>query len=603
MPRPVTILSLPAPLLERILTHAAHGRRGKLPFATWSTLPAVHPAFRAAFYAAVSRVALADAYAVSAAHYPTLASYTHAARRILAGPLLRCGRLRDLDLNACDALTDEDVAAFAARAPPLASFTVTVCRGQTDAAVLALARASPRLRAADVSGCDRHRHSAALLAAGGADPDAVREARWAAGQRHVPCHALTNSSLLALATFCRGLRSLTVSNAPHVTDTALRALAALPELDDVVLRRLPAITDAGVRALVSGPASLTSLSLFSNTALGDDALRAVATGRASRRSLAFFGMTFSYAVSDAGFAALVEAVPTLDELQADHCGQVTDAWTRPVRGGGGLTRVSVRNVGIVLTARGVCDLANDGRGGSRLTALNLGFVASVDAELLRALRDAAPALEVLVLDACGGVDDEAAEVIGGFEKLRTLDLSWCSKVTAAGVSSLCGGVAGPRLTRLSIGPLPRGSDEVGGADDLPDVEDVAAAGQGHGIALADEEEEAAAAPVLAALVTQEAAQFANALDLAVHEQEDEELTSAAEHAQTVGARSVDPALCEIGRRCAALRELVLCGPVDSHTVNWLRDHTQARIDYLDLSSGISSSIYGAEAETEGEVDL
>jgi hypothetical protein len=176
MPRPVTILSLPAPLLERILTHAAHGRRGKLPFATWSTLPAVHPAFRAAFYAAVSRVALADAYAVSAAHYPTLASYTHAARRILAGPLLRCGRLRDLDLNACDALTDEDVAAFAARAPPLASFTVTVCRGQTDAAVLALARASPRLRAADVSGCDRHRHSAALLAAGGPAPRAVPRA-------------------------------------------------------------------------------------------------------------------------------------------------------------------------------------------------------------------------------------------------------------------------------------------------------------------------------------------------------------------------------------------------------------------------------------------
>lgn len=630
-----SILSLPPPLLERIVALAAGSRRGKLPFGAWTVLPAVHPAFRAAFHASVTRVALCEAYGAPGGRYESLPAYASAAARLLAGPVLRCARLRALDLNGCDALTDDDVADFAARCPGLVALALTVCRGQTDASVVALARASPRLRRVDVGGCDRHRHSAALLASGGEDPDALREARWAATQRHEPCVSLTNSSMIALATFCPGLRSICLSNAPHVTDTALLAISALPELAVVVLRRLLSITDAGVRALVSGPGSFTSLSLFSNTSLGDEALRAVACGRATSESLAFFGMTFSYNVSDAGLAALVSSVPTLEELQVDHCGQVTDAWTASVLKGGGLTRVSLRNVGIMLTARGLCDLAESGTSAVRLMALNLGFVSTVDAEILRSLRKAAPLIKVLVLDACGGIDDEGAGVVGEFENLRILDVSWCSKITCVGISAICDGAAGPRLERLSIGPIPlpyeeaveAGVDDPGGGEgdvglqwplaqwdlneeDYVDAElgpddNGAHADNAHAWEEEDdgEEEEPPAAPVLENFFGPDAADFANALDLVVHEEEDEEQPLAAAIQAEASRTSpegrvevVDATLYEVGRKCTGLRELVLSGSVNPQTLAWLQKNTGAKIDYLDMQSGVSSSIYDVDDE-------
>jgi hypothetical protein len=613
-----TILSLPLPVLERILTIAADGRRGRLPFAAWPVLTSVHPAFRAAFYAGVTRVALSDAYAAPGG-YESLPAYAAAAARLLAGPLLSCRRLRSLDLNGCDALRDDDVALFASRCPPLASLALTVCREQTDASVVALARVSPRLRRVDIGGCDRHRHSMALLAATGEGEEDLREARWASTRRHRPCAALTNSSLVALSTFCRTLRSVCLSNAPHLTDTALLAVASLPELAAVVLRRLPSITDAGVRALVSGPARITSLSLFSITSLGDQSLEAVAAGRATRDSLEFFGMTFSYNVTDAGFAKLVSVVPTLDELQVDHCARVSDTWTAKVGAGGGLSRVSLRNVGIVVTARGLHDLASSDAGVTSLMALNLGFVSSVDAELLRALRKAAPLLEVLVLDACGSIDSDGAGVIGEFENLRVLDVSWCSKLDPTGISAICNGVAGPRLTRLSIGPIPSPFEEIANmaVDDPGAVENVAAAPivEGGNVVAANaaaafngippageqagEAEEVAAAPVLEAFMGPEAAEIANALDLVLDEDAEPGMLAAAFGQGVVAYEdegvsvAADEVFYEIERKCTSLQELVLSGSVNPRTLAWLQNSTGIRVDYLDMHNGIGSNMYTA----------
>lgn len=664
-PPPPGILTLPQHLLERILLLAAGGRRGAAPFAAWTTLPAVHRDFRCAFYAAVTRVALRDAYAAPAARYTSLLAYAAAPARLLAGPVAACRRLRALDLHGCDSLEDTDIAAFAARCSILRELALTVCRGQTDAAVLALSRASPELRRVDVAGCDRHRHSAAVLASGEGGEEATREARLASTQRHEPCKALTNLSVVALTMFCYKLRSVTLSNAPHITDAALLSISGLPELTVVVLRRLLAITDAGVRALVSGPARITSLSLFSNSTLGDDALRAITHGRATASSLAFFGISFSFNVSDAGLCALVAGVPTLDELQVDHCGQVTDSWMRSAERGGGLTRVSLRNVGLMLTSRGVCDLARAGACAAetcRLVAINLGFVSTVNTELLRQLRAAAPQLEVLVLDACGSVDDDSARVIAGFECLRVLDLSWCSKLSSDGIAALCNGVVGARLERLSIGPIPLpeevAADAAAAAAAAADVAAAAAAaaavGDGGGNAfpagagdggaqwpppqwLGDgvagnngeggdaeggiedegdsdgneqpandgEEAEEAAMPALLEYFGDEAGELGNALDLVVHEvSDDEEPLAAAFQASLrrgyVENRDdvVDATLYEVGRKCTALRELALSGDVSAAAIAWLTKNTTARIEYLDMQTGISSSIYEDDNEPD-----
>lgn len=463
------------------------------------------------------------------------------------------------------------------------------------------------------------------------------------------------------------------------------------------MRRLPGVTHAGIALLLSSPSRITSLSLLSNPSLGDSALREVARGRATRSSLAFFGMTFSFTVTNTGFSELISSIPSLDELQIDHCADVGDGWMRCVAGSGGLTRVSLRSVPLMLSEMSFVQLANDGAGGSRLEALNLGFVASVDAGMLRGLRLAAPKLEVLVLDACGAVDDEAMEVLGTFEKLHTLDVSWCGHVTAKGVEALGWSLCASRLRRLSVGPVavrardaaaqlaavaggPGGDDLVGingGAAEVLDVQGVQQleqpqeqqaegqhAAQQESLDEAQEQQEAgpepaieeeaeseqeqeaevesdegevseaeaeesqedenelepSAGPLLADYFGMEAGDFANALDLVVHEEDVEPdlafmaATSATADEGAAGddgngpaggdaaadgvppysQTEVDAALRHIGLRCSSLLELNLCGAVSRSTVEWLKANTRARIDYVDMANGISSSIYGNE---------
>lgn len=584
----ITILSLPLAVLSQILSLESSSREGKIFFDShpW-TLPLVHPYFRDAFYAAITRVTLSDALSIpspSAAHFAALP------RAILLGPLRHCGRLADLDLTSCDALCDDDIAAFASH-PALTALTISICLSQTDASTLALARASPSLRHAAISGCDRHRHAAVV----DASPE---EASWAVTRRHVPCAALTNVSLLALATYTPLLSSLTLSNAPYVTDTALRALSALTNLAHVTLRRLPGVTAAGLAHFLSSPSRLTSLSLLSSPSLGDETLRAVATSPATSSTLAFFALTFSFAASDAGVAALL-AIPTLTELQIDHCADVSDAWASSA---GRIERLSLRSVPLV-----VSDASFDSL--SSLTALNLGFVASVGAAMLRGVRAAAPALQVLVLDACGGVDDEALGECGQFERLDVLDVSWCGGVSAQGVRALAGSAAGRRLTRLSLGPVCKDED----AADAVDGAAVAGAGAGGGEG-GNGDDEAPAGPLLADYYGVDAAEVANALDLVVHEEDVEPdmafmaalSAAAASHSPSHPAHGeeeeeaspqqaeIDAALRTVGRKCTQLIELNLCGAISWSTVAWLRRNTQARIEYADVADGIRSGLYDSD---------
>jgi hypothetical protein len=432
--------------------------------------------------------------------------------------------------------------------------------------------------------------------------------------------------MVALSTFCPELRQVSLSNSRNITDTALAALATIRTLSDVLLRRLASITDQGIRSLVNGNGALTRLSILSNTAVGDEAVFAIIQGKATRHSLIFFGLTFNHGVSDDGIAALVEGVPTLEELQIDHCAQVSDNWTIKVRAGGGLSRVSMRAVGLALTAGGLERLACVPSGPATLRALNLGFVSSVNAATLAVLLDAAPQLEVLVLDACGNVDDEAAAVLGQFPAMTTLDLSWCSKLTPRGVTALCNAVAGPRLQRLSIGPISSGipgslEDENEAAAGQEDIDFEGAppslVGDGNmpggtlqvntdatppGMATPGP---AATATVDAGLLEFDASALAQLLELntagaAYHtevlsshqariEGENEVSTP---RSRTIAMR--DAAIYEVGVKCTSLRELILCGGVQPSTVSWLRRNSKARIDYMD--TGICSSVYQPDEE-------
>jgi hypothetical protein len=608
----VRILDLPSDLLARILQLVAGARRGKLPVETWPSLSATCTAFRAALYSSVRTADLASA---------------PAPRALLAGPLRRCPALRTLNLSSCAGVADADVVEFCGKAHDpararLRAVALTVCGLQTDASVVALARASGHaLQACELAGCDRHRHSAR---------SAVRLSADASMQRDVPCRALTNASFVALTTFCPSLAAVTVANATAVDDSALRAIAGLPALTDLILRRLPLVTDAGIRFIANGSSrTITRLSLLSVNRLGDNAVVAIASGPATANSLRLFALTFNYAATDIGIARLVESVPTLEELQCDHCTHVSDTWTSSAAvaslGGsisGGLTRISLRHVGLILTDRGLCDLA-----GTRLRALNLGFVPSVNAETLTTLLSAAPLLTILVLDACANVDDESCAVIAQFENLSTLDLSWCSKLTTRGVRAITSGVAGAHLRRLSIGPVvevPLSSGEAAAGRDNTDNVQVVGGQPGTANAAVHANGDASTTAVVAASAStttdggdtswhleppQVTPPSAMLLPLVLqqtagHDPEGintgyggrEDVAGGEGAGGGRGKSRHDTSLYDIGRKCVQLRELVLCGAVHASTVEWLRRNTRARIDYME--GGLCSSLYTEEENSE-----
>lgn len=471
-----------------------------LPCAAWVYLAPVCRKFRHTLQKAATKVVLGDCYEVPSLEWSlqpsnlqeglnsgrsfrsSLSDFAedryarvdyHAPAMLLQGPLMSCPRLDDLDISGCDVLSDEEVVSFALQETcKLRRLSIRVCNQQTDRSVINLARTSREaLREVELSGCDRHRH-------GAMSPSVSR------ASRHVPCQALTSRSLAALSEYCRNLSQITISNAPSIDNDGIASLATLPKLRDVTLQRVPAVTDTGIERLAAGEARLAKLSLLSNTTLSDSAILALTTGKATKDSLIVFALTFNYSVTDNGIATLVGRLKTLRDIQVDHCSLVSDKWTSAVAAGGGLSRVSLRAVGLELTCPGLAGLAGGSPRMSSLRALNLGFVASVNASALTTLLAAVPQLSVLVLDACSNVDDDAVRVLGRFPKLTSLDLSWCGKLTLDGVMHLCRSNLARTLRRLSIGPVAEPGSVA--QDDAESFGEEGVENVGHGVNLEDD---------------------------------------------------------------------------------------------------------------------
>lgn len=598
------ILDLPPDLLARVICDAAGSEDGRVPFQAWPTFTSVCRAFRSAFYASVAVVDLADCYTLPRSMV-RLHEYSHVARYLLLRPVACLPNLKTLDLSACDSLKDEDVAVFAARSAPLTSFTCTVCLLQTDASVIAIARsANDSLQNLGISGCDPQRHAPAMV--------------FAQRARHQPCAALTNMSVVAISTFCRRLTSISLTNAPHITDTALRALSTLPSLEDIIIRDLPNITDKGVRMLAHGQAKLVSLSLLSNPKLGDAALLAIATGSATQQSLQFFGLSHSSCTTDIGIAAVLDNICTIDEIQLDYCGHISDDWTEKVAAGGGLVRVSVRAAGHGFTSSGVERLASSSTGSSRLCALNLGRCPSVNAAFAQSLCQAAPQIAVLVLDGCDFLDDQAIAVIGQLTALVSLDILRCRSVTTVGVRSLCHSVAASNLRCLSVGPVADvsealtldPSDHAGNNSEI-DFDAVLSFHTSDGIAsdntaqtpasfnvsaghnpshsdaelhLSDTEPVLDRTPSVANLTR--ANEQNDSPSLEINSVSDYSAISSDEQKAMSDLEKSDRdlAFCDIALRCVSLEELVICGDVAPDTLAWLREHTRASIDVIEVTS-------------------
>lgn len=429
------LLDLPQEVFELILRHATASSEGEVSFSYWP-LTSVCTRFRDTIYSLIRRVSLitVDDYRLSSA---STKSFLDIASAVMSGPLQRCRNLQHLSLDGCDALTDKQVGRFLRTCPPLRSFEAVICMHQTDVIIDDLSRrAAKHLRVLNLIGCDRMRHGSLFPCNFEAQP-------------FHPCSALSDLSLIHVGERCSQLRSITLSKALSITDLGLRALGTLPRLEEVKLRRLTGITNEGISYLADGNGNIKRFSLLSCGTISDAGLIAVAHGRATRH-LELVAVSFNHGLTDVGVRALATNLPFLEELECDHCASLKETWCADLYDNvSPLRRLSFRGVNLEITSRGISNLTRI----ANLESLNLTYVGTIDAELLLLLRESAPKLQTLILEACSKVDDDAAQVLADFTSLRALDVSWCSSLTSAGVHTIATGPLGKSIRKLCIGPV------------------------------------------------------------------------------------------------------------------------------------------------------
>lgn len=451
----LTLQTLPDEVFELVIKHAVKYHDGQVPFESWY-LTAVSRRFREVILHLVTHVTLSTSMAVS----PTGIG---APTQLLSAPLLRCRRLRHLDIHGCDGLNDAIVGRFLRSGPRLRSFCATICLRQT-AGVLddLFARAGPSLQAIELWGCERSRHISSTATTAIIPAHAIFH----------PCAALFDSAIHRLTKLCLDLRTLTLYKALSLTDASLRSIATLRRLSCLKLRRLTGITDEGMVYIAHGNARLRNLSLQSCATLTDASLNTLAQGRAMR-NLNSLTLSYNPRFTTVALARLVSALRNLSDVRCDQCAGVTEGWGGGVaesdqKQQGNIQHITFRGPSVMLSPMTAAGLAR--LGGTLLSTLDISLVPSVDAAVLRAVRRVAPMIKLLVLHACTRVDDEAALELAQFKALISLDMSYCPALSTSGIATMMKDRRfAQRLNTLVIGPMCHDDGRVNTIEGLSEI--------------------------------------------------------------------------------------------------------------------------------------
>ncbi|KAG7455839.1 hypothetical protein MATL_G00245230 [Megalops atlanticus] len=228
--------------------------------------------------------------------------------------------------------------------------------------------------------------------------------------------AITNSSFRALSRCCLNLRYLSLAYCKRFTDKGLQYLAAGKGCHRIIYLDLSGCT----QAVVSRCSSLNALSLLDTPHLSDSALRAVAEACKLRR----IGVEGNNRITDAGWKSLCRSSPCLRHIHAVDCRGLTDVTMRAIGSLKSLISLNVADC-VRVSDVGVRWLV-DGPSGARIQELDLtNCVRISDSSLMRIVQKCT-SLKHLKLCYCDHLTDAGVEWLGGASSLISLDLSGTS---------------------------------------------------------------------------------------------------------------------------------------------------------------------------------
>lgn len=328
----------------------------------------------------------------------------------------------------------------------------------------ALAR-YPGAAALDLSLCPRVT-DASLAVVAAARGDALRSLDLSRSR------FFTASGLMGLASRCRGLLELDLSNATEMRDSAAAAVAEFKNLEKLRLARCKSVTDIGVGCIAVGCRKLRLLSLKWCLGVGDLGVGLVAVKCKEIRSLDLSYLPISnkclpsimklqyleelvlegcFGIDDECPVILKDGCKSLKVLDMSSCQNITHVGSSSITNGAGCLQHLALAYGSPVTFA----LAASLKRLSMLESVKLDGC-MVTTSGLKAIGNCCLSLTGLSLSKCSGVtDDGLSFLVTKHKQLKRLDITCCRKITdvsIAHITSLCAGLTSLRMESCSHVP-------------------------------------------------------------------------------------------------------------------------------------------------------
>ncbi|CAJ1056933.1 dynein regulatory complex subunit 6 [Xyrichtys novacula] len=245
---------------------------------------------------------------------------------------------------------------------------------------------------------------------------------------------LSDSCLLALIARCCCLSAISLLDAPHLSDIAFKAIAEIAKLKTFSAKGNNQITDVSLEVLCSSSPGLQRIHAAQCPRLTDTSLRCVA----DLKNLQHLDISQCNRISDDGIQYLTAGFSTtkLRKLNVSHCRNITDASVR---------RIAQRIGKLYHLNLSYCERLTDRSlewlGGSSICSLDVRGC-NIQDQGLAALRGVR--LKKLVLAECICITDVGVEKLcKNMKDLEYIDVSYCvalSDVAIRAISFYCRGI-------------------------------------------------------------------------------------------------------------------------------------------------------------------
>lgn len=267
-------------------------------------------------------------------------------RRSLRDVVTGISNLECLDLSGCYNVTDIGLGgAFSNDLPCITALNLSLCKQVTDNCLGRIAQSLKNLEILELGGCCSISNTGLLLIAWGLRKLKqlnLRSCRHIsdvgighlAGQsphaatgtlelEHLglqDCQKLTDQALKHVSGGIMQLKTINLSFCGSVTDTGLKFISKMPNLQEVNLRSCDNISDTGIGYLANGTAKISTLDVSFCDKIGDQSLQYIAQGLFCLRCLCLNACN----ISDDGIYRLVQTLHELTTLNIGQCIRITD---------------------------------------------------------------------------------------------------------------------------------------------------------------------------------------------------------------------------------------------------------------------------------------